>query len=105
MSVLVPDLSDLADDEPSRIRITLTKSHRPNVLASATVELDTELGTISDARILRNKSGVAWFSLPTFSVSSGGEYPYFASVELSPALDRQVSDVALAEFERWERAK
>jgi hypothetical protein len=92
-------------EAPSPIRVTLTKSHRPNVLASVTIELDTDLGTItiSDARILRNKSGIAWFSLPTFSVTTGREYQYFASVELSSALQRQVSDAALEEYERWEK--
>jgi hypothetical protein len=100
----LPDLSDLAE-EPSQVRITLKPSHRSNVLAAVTVELDTDIGaiTISDARILRNKAGVAWFALPTYSVTSGREYQYFASVELSPTLHRQVSDAALAEFERWEK--
>src|SRR5215471_8982701 len=102
----IPNLSDVAE-ESSKIYISLKPSHRANVLATVDVELDTNLGTIriSDARILRNRSGVAWFSLPTFSVTKGREYEYFATVELSPLLHRRVSDAALAEFERWEKAR
>jgi hypothetical protein len=106
MSDQLPSLSELGQ-EPSHIRVTLKPSHRPNVLASVTVELETDLGTvtINDARILRNKAGVAWFALPTYSVTSGREYQYFASVELSPTLHRQVSDAALAGFVKWEKAQ
>jgi hypothetical protein len=101
---IIPDLSNLAK-EPTEIYISLKPSHRANVLASVDVQLETNLGTISirDARILRNRSGVAWFSLPTFSVTKGREYEYFATVELSPNLHRRVSDAALAEFELWEK--
>jgi hypothetical protein len=100
----VPNLSELAQ-RTSQIRITLKPSHRASVLATVEIELETELGTIKigDARILRNRSGVAWFSLPTYSVTRGREYEYLATVELSPTLHRRVSDAALAEFERWQR--
>ena len=65
----IHDLSDLA--ESSKIYISLKPSHRASVLASVDVELETNFGTItiSDARILRNRAGVAWFSLPPFSVT------------------------------------
>src|SRR5215469_9793473 len=98
---------DISDETPSRIRVTLQASHRANVLASATVELQTDLGviTINDARILRNKAGVAWFALPTYSVTKGREYQYFPSIELSPTLQRQVTEAALAEFEKQERSE
>ena len=91
--------------EPSQIEVTLKPSHRANVLASVTVELETDLGTvaINDGRILRNRSGAAWFSMPTFSVTKGREYEYFTTVELNPSLHRQVAEKALAEFERWEK--
>jgi hypothetical protein len=94
-------------DEPSQINVTLKPSHRANVLSSVSIELETDLGsiTISDARILRNKSGVAWFSLPTYSVTKGREYQYFSTVELSPSLHRRMSEAALAEFERWEGSR
>ena len=95
---LEPSLSD-------DIQVTLTRSHRSNVLASVSIELQTDVGRISirDARILRNRSGVAWFSMPTYSVTKGREYEYFATVELSPALHRRVSEKALAELEQWEK--
>jgi hypothetical protein len=99
------DLSDMAE-EPSRpIRVTLKPSHRANVLAAVTVELETDLGTvtISDGRILRNRSGVPWFSMPTYSVTKGREFEYFPTVELSPSLHRLVAEKALAEFEQWEK--
>lgn len=99
-------LDELAE-EPTEIYISLKTSHRANVLASVAVELETSLGTItiSDARILRNRSGVAWFSMPTYSVTKGREYEYFATVELSPSLHRRVSEKALEEFERWEKSR
>ena len=104
MSNHLPDLSVLAE-EPSQVRITLKPSHRPNVLASVAVELETDLGTITinDGRILKNKAGALWFALPTFSVTSGKQYEYFPSVELPPSLLRKVGDQALAAYERSER--
>ena len=90
--------------EPSQIKVTLKPSHRANVLASVTVELETDLGTITinDGRILRNKAGQLWFSLPTFSIAVGRSYEYKPSAELSPALHQQVASAALDEFERLE---
>ncbi len=106
MEITNQRLSESAD-EPSPLRVTLKPSHRPNVLASVSVQLDTDLGTITihDGRILRNRAGVAWFSLPTYSVTKGRECEYFATAELSPALQRQVSDAALAGFVEWEKAQ
>jgi|SRR5215467_7961485 len=90
-----------------RITVTFKPSHRPTVLASVTIILETDLGTvtISDARVLRNKAGVLWFSLPTHSVTKGREYEYFSTVELSPALQRQISDAALSGFVEWEKTQ
>jgi hypothetical protein len=98
------DLTEFAD-EPNQIRVILKPSHRPNVLASVTIELETELGTITinDGRILKNKAGALWFALPTFSVTSGKQYEYFPSIELPSSLLRNVSDAALAAYERSER--
>ena len=101
-----PDLSfTVYAQQPNPARITLKPSHRQNVLASVTVELETELGkiTINDGRILKNKAGALWFALPTFSVTSGKQYEYFPSVELSPSLLRKVTDETLAAYERSER--
>ena len=103
MPDLLPDLSHLAEEPSSPIRVTIKPSHRPpNVLASVSIELETELGLIriNDGRILRNKAGQLWFSLPTFSISVGKTYEYKSSAELSPALHQQVAIAALAEFER-----
>jgi hypothetical protein len=102
MSVL-HDRSNLL--EPSQIHITLKPSHRPSVLAAVSVELQTELGMIRihDGRILRNKAGQLWFSLPTFSVTVGKSYEYLPSIELSAALYRQVSDAALRAYEQSEQ--
>jgi hypothetical protein len=106
MATPTSDLSEMAE-ESSQIRITLKSSHRPNVLASVSVSIETEFGvlTINDGRILKNKAGVLWFALPTFSITVGKSYEYLPAIELPAALHRQVSDAALAEFERWERAK
>ena len=103
MSTQVPNLSELAE-ESSQIRVTLKPSNRANVLASVSVELKTDLGTIiiNDARILKNKAGVLWFTLPTFSITVGKTYEYLPAIELPAALHRQLSDAALAEFEKRE---
>jgi len=87
------------------IRITLKPAHRQSTLAAVTVELHTELGTITiqDGRILRNKAGQLWFSLPTFSVTVGKSYEYLPSVELSGALYREVAEAALRAYEESER--
>lgn len=102
----VPDLSELAQPT-SPVRVTLKPSTRANVLASVSIELETELGLIriNDGRILRNKAGQLWFSLPTFSISVGKTYEYKPSAELSPALHQQVATAALAEFERFGGAR
>ena len=55
------DLGEMAA-EASQIRINLKPSHRPNVLASVSVSIETEFGIvrINDGRILKNKAGVLW---------------------------------------------
>jgi hypothetical protein len=90
-------------DDPT-IRITIKPSHRPSVLAAVSIDLHTDLGTIRihDGRILRNKAGQLWFSLPTFSITVGKSYEYQASLELSGALHRQVSEAALKAYEQSE---
>jgi hypothetical protein len=100
----VPNISDLAENESSPIRISVKPTARPNVLASDSVELGTELGLIriNDARILKNRAGALWFALPTYSVTSGKLYEYFPTVEIPSGLLRRVSDAALEEFERWQ---
>src|ERR1700745_3728254 len=100
----VPELDEFAE-APSAIRITLKPTTRPNVLASVSVELETEFGPIriNDARILKNKAGARWFALPTFSVTSGKQYEYFPSVEFPSALLRKVTNAVLAAYDRSAR--
>lgn len=104
MSEPSPKVSELAET-PSQIRVTIRPSHRANVLAAVSVELQTSLGkiTINDGRVLKNKANDLWFALPTFSVSVGKQYEYFASVELPSVLLREISALALAAYERHER--
>jgi hypothetical protein len=78
-------------------------SHRQNVLAAATVEFADSDGcsvTIADVRVLQNKLGQRWVALPAFAVpKSGRDFQYQATVELSQALMREVSELVLAAFE------
>lgn len=79
------------------------KPNLPNVLASATVTLETEAGpiTIHDCRILQNKNGIVWFSLPTFSVSHGGRrFEYRQTLELPAQVAQQTSGEALHAYEQ-----
>lgn len=101
-----PNLSEMVE-EPSQIRITLKSSHRPNVLASVSISIESEFSvlTINDGRILKNKAGVLWFALPAVSITVGKSYQDLPVIELPAALHRQLSDAALAEFERWERTR
>ena len=80
------------------------KPNLPNVLASATVTLETEAGpiTIHDCRILQNKNGIVWFSLPTFSVQHGvRQFEYRQTLELLASLGQQISTEALRAYEAW----
>jgi DNA-binding cell septation regulator SpoVG len=72
-------------------------------LASATVRLTTDLGpvTIHDVRVLKNKSGVAWVALPSFSIQQSATarlYEYKPTVELSPELFEQISTEVLRTY-------
>jgi hypothetical protein len=87
------------------IAVEITPSTRPGTsqLASATVRLTTDLGpvTIHDVRVLRNKSGVAWVALPSFSVQQSAtarQYSYLPTVELSPELFERISTEVLRTY-------
>jgi len=72
-------------------------------LASATVRLTTNLGpvTIHDVRVLKNKSGVAWVALPSFSIQQSATarlYEYKPTIELSPELFEQISTEVLRTY-------
>jgi hypothetical protein len=106
MAETLDELLDELAAEPPQIKVTLKPSHRANVLAAVSVEIETELGTITinDGRILRNKAGQLWFSLPTFSIAVGKSYEYKPSAELSSALHQRVASAVLDEFERREKS-
>lgn len=80
---------------------SLTPPRKPNVLAHASVkiEFDTHSITISDLRLLRNRSGELWVGMPAIAVSNGGrEYRYEPCVEFSRELRRAVEDAVLAAY-------
>jgi hypothetical protein len=91
----------------SHIAVEIHPSTRPGTsqLTSATVRT-TNLGpvVIHDCRILRNKSGVAWVALPSFSVqqsTTSRQYEYRATVELAPELFEAISLEALRAYRAW----
>jgi hypothetical protein len=74
------------------------KPNSPNLLASATVTLETENGpiVIRDCRLLKNRRGAVWFSLPSFRVqASGRQVEYRQTIELPRAIQQQISTEAL----------
>ena len=52
--------------------------------------------------MMRNRQGILWAALPSYSVTTGRDYQYFQSVVLNPTLHREVSDAILAAFEKWQ---
>ena len=84
------------------ISVQICKSHRPNVLAGASVTIQLDGGgsiELHDCRLLRNKAGVLWASLPTYSVQIGRSYEYRPTVVLSPALHQEVTAAILRVYE------
>lgn len=84
------------------IRVQICKSHRPNVLAGASVKIELDGGDsieLHDCRLLRNKSNIVWASLPTYSVQVGRGYEYRPTVVLSPALHQKVTAAILKAYE------
>lgn len=74
---------------------------KSNALASAVVELSTEghTLTVSDLRILQNRSGEKWVALPSFAIPEGKSYRYENTVAVSRALLVQISTAVLDAFE------
>jgi hypothetical protein len=73
-------------------------------IASCTVRFQTDAGAIviHDSRILRNKQGALWFSLPSYSVQSGNrQYEYRPTLELSPDLLQRITFEALRAYNAW----
>lgn len=94
-------------NDGSGIRVSIIPSLRPNlasVLASAIVSIETPAGpvTVNDCRILENKNGVVWFSLPTFSIPAGArQFEYRQTLELPSAMAQLISAEALRAYEQW----
>ena len=89
----------------SRISVQIQPTHRCSVLAAAQVTLQFEDGTtieIHDCRVMRNRQGVLWAALPSYSITTGKQYEYHPSIVLSPALHREVSDAILAAYSAQE---
>jgi hypothetical protein len=94
------------DFSMTNISVVITPPFRsnPHIVATASVSITTEGGTltINDGRVLLNRNGVLWFSLPTYSIPNGRNYQYKSTVELSPALALQVSSAVLQAYEQWQ---
>src|SRR5216683_818315 len=87
-----------------RISVQIQPTHRPSVLSSAQVTLELEGGTtieVHDCRVMRNRQGILWAALPTYSIQLGKQYEYHPSVVLNATLHREVSDAILAAYEKW----
>ena len=90
------------------ISVQICKSHRPNVLAGASVTIQLDGGgsiELHDCRLLKNKAGVLWASLPTYSVQIGRGYEYRPTIVLSPALHQEVSTAILRAYEAQAQAE
>ena len=90
------------------IRVQICKSHRPNVLAGASVTIQLDGGAsieLHDCRLLRNKSNIVWASLPTFSVQIGRGYEYRPTAVMSPTLHQEVTAAILKAYEAQAQAE
>jgi hypothetical protein len=89
-----------------KVTVTIEPPFRtnPSMLASATVTLQTNAGIvrINDCRLLQNKAGIVWFSLPTYHVQDPSKRSEFLpTVELSPVATHEVTTEALRAYQRW----
>jgi hypothetical protein len=86
------------------ITVEVYPAARSSQIASARVRLETNLGliVIDDCRLLRNKSGVVWFALPSFSLPTNGRaFEYHQTLEVPPDLLQEVSTEALRVYGMW----
>src|SRR5438445_826464 len=84
--------------------LSILPPRKNGVLAHIAVEVELEQQriTLSDLRVLQNKSGELWVGMPSVAVQDGGKsYHYEPVVELSRELKRQVEDCVLVSYERW----
>jgi DNA-binding cell septation regulator SpoVG len=79
-------------------------STRTSVLAALAVELFDEVNTITihDVRILKNRGGIYWVSLPTFSTNKDGAVFYGPTVQLNHELQARLAELCLAAFHTCE---
>ena len=92
-----------------KVTVTIEPPFRtnPSMLASATVVLETEAGTvrINDCRLLQNKAGIVWFSLPTYHIQHPSKRSEFLpTIELSPVATHEVTAEALRAYQLWAMA-
>jgi hypothetical protein len=90
------------------IHVQICKSHRPNVLAGASVTIELDGGgsiEIHDCRLLRNRSNIVWASLPTFSIQVGRGYEYRPTLVMSPVLHQKVTAALLKAYEAHSQAE
>ena len=62
-----------------RISVQIKPTHRPSVLSGAQVTLPLEDVTtieIHACRVMRNRQGVLWAALPSYSITTGKQYEY-----------------------------
>ena len=86
----------------ANISVQICKSHRPNVLAGASVKIELDGGgsiELHDCRLLKNKANVVWASLPTYSVQIGRGYEYHPTCVLTPTLHQEVTAAILKAYE------
>lgn len=86
---------------------SIAPSRKPQAVADLCLVIETDLGRIeiADCRVLKNRNGIAWFSLPTFAVcdSTGKVLRHEPIVTLTRELKEAVPSIALRAFETWER--
>jgi hypothetical protein len=86
------------------ITVEVYPAARSSQIASARVRLETNVGliVIDDCRLLRNKSGVVWFALPSFSFPTNGrQFEYRPTLEVPPDLLQEISTEALKAYGTW----
>jgi DNA-binding cell septation regulator SpoVG len=91
-----------------RICVQIKPSHRPSVLSAAQVTLQLEDGTsieIHDCRVMKNRQGILWATLPSYSITTGKLYEYRPSIVLSPALHQEVTAAILKAYEAQGQAQ
>jgi len=93
------------------LRITnveIYPARKPNFLANAKVTLSDDEGnsiTVTDLRLLKNKSYETWVALPNYAVPDGKSWTYEPTVILCRKLQLEVFDAVLAAYDKWAAAK